>query len=151
MYWTKFLDKASEAGELDWKAIGGTWGIATSRLKDWAPSEVELPKILLNSCEAILNSGDKNSELMARYVHKYFYDMHLHFASLRNLLEPGAKLDYIVGNSTFYGIHVDSDKIYEKSLEILGYTNISTTIVRKRNSKKELYEFCVSARWNGQG
>jgi hypothetical protein len=147
MYWTKFLDKASEAGELDWKAIGGTWGIATSRLKDWAPTEVELPKILLISCEAILNSGDKNSELMARYVHKYFYDMHLHFSSLRHLLEPGAKLDYIVGNSTFYGIHVDSDKIYEKSLEILGYTDISTTIVRKRNSKKELYEFCVSARW----
>lgn len=26
MYWTQFLDTAREAGELDWKAIGGTWG-----------------------------------------------------------------------------------------------------------------------------
>jgi hypothetical protein len=151
MYWTKFLDKASEAGELDWKAIGGTWGIATSRLKDWSPTDIELPDILLTSCEKILNSGDKNSELMARYVHKYFYDMHLHFSSLRHLLENGAKLDYIVGNSTFYGIHVDSEKIYEKSLELLGFSNISSVIVRKRNSKKELYEYCVSAYWRELG
>lgn len=151
MYWTKFLDKANEAGELDWKAIGGTWGIATSRLKNWSPTDVELPEILLKSCAEILNSGDKNSELMARYVHKYFYDMHLHFSSLRPLLESGAKLDYIVGNSTFYGIHVASNKIYEESLELLGYSNISSTIVRKRNSKKELYEYCVSASWDNLG
>ncbi len=148
MYWTKFLDKANEAGELDWKAIGGTWGIATSRLKDWAPDDVELPDILLDACQKILNSGDKNSEVMARYVHKYFYDMHLHFSSLRPLLEKGAKLDYIVGNSTFYGIHVDSEKIYEESLRILGYSNISSYVVRKRNSNKHLYEYCVSASWD---
>ncbi|WP_346208930.1 hypothetical protein [Aeromonas salmonicida] len=148
MYWTKFLDKASEAGELDWKAIGGTWGIATSRLKDWAPSDIELPNTLLKSCEDILNSGDKNSELMARYVHKYFYDMHLHFSSIRPLLDENAKLDYIVGNSTFYGVHVPSDKIYEESLCLLGFSDVSSTIVRKRNSKKELFEYCVSARWS---
>lgn len=148
MYWTKFLDKSREAGELDWKAIGGTWGIATSRLKDWAPTDIELPDTLLHCCEKILNSGDKNSDLMARYVHKYFYDMHLHFSTLRPLLEDGAKIDYIVGNSTFYGVHVASDKIYEQSLELLGYEKISTEIVRKRNSKKQLYEYCVTAFWN---
>lgn len=148
MYWTKFLDKSREAGELDWKAIGGTWGIATSRLKEWAPTDIELPDTLIHCCEKILNSGDKNSDLMARYVHKYFYDMHLHFSTLRPLLEKGAKIDYIVGNSTFYGVHVASEKIYEQSLELLGYENISTEIVRKRNSKKQLYEYCVSAFWD---
>lgn len=148
MYWTKFLDKSREAGELDWKAIGGTWGIATSRLKEWAPTDIELPDSLIHCCEKILNSGDKNSDLMARYVHKYFYDMHLHFSTLRPLLEKGAKIDYIVGNSTFYGVHVASEKIYEQSLELLGYENISTEIVRKRNSKKQLYEYCVSAFWD---
>lgn len=148
MYWTKFLDKSREAGELDWKAIGGTWGIATSRLKEWAPTDIELPDTLTHCCEKILNSGDKNSDLMARYVHKYFYDMHLHFSTLRPLLEKGAKIDYIVGNSTFYGVHVASEKIYEQSLELLGYENISTEIVRKRNSKKQLYEYCVSAFWD---
>ena len=147
MYWTKFLDHAKEAGELDWKAIGGTWGIATSRLKDWAPTNVELPAILIAACRRIQNTGDKNSDLMARYVHKYFYDMHLHFTTLRKLLDKDAKLDYIVGNSTFYGVHVPSEKIYAESLRVLGYTNITSRIVRKRNSKKELYEYCVTATW----
>jgi len=151
MYWTKFLDEASEAGELDWKAIGGTWGIATSRLKDWAPNNIELPAVLLEVCDKILNSGDKNSGLMARYVHKYFFDMYLHFSSLRTVLDNNAKLDYIVGNSTFYGIHVPSEKIYERSLELLGYKDITSKIVRKRNCKKELYEYCVSAYWHKQG
>ena len=32
MYWLGFLKDAKQAGELDWKAIGGTWGVATSRL-----------------------------------------------------------------------------------------------------------------------
>jgi hypothetical protein len=37
MYWLGFLTDGAEAGELDWRAIGGTWGIATSRLKLWQP------------------------------------------------------------------------------------------------------------------
>ena len=39
MYWLGFLHDAREAGELDWQAIGGTWGVATSRLNDWSASE----------------------------------------------------------------------------------------------------------------
>lgn len=148
MYWTKFLQTAPEAGELDWKAIGGTWGIATSRLNEWTSDNVDLPSLLLDTCQKILNSGDKNSGLMARYVHKYFYDMYLHFAALRRLLSDGARLDYIVGNSTFYGIHVHTEKIYETTLLALGFSETKSRIIRRRNSKKELYEYCVSARWN---
>lgn len=149
MYWTKFLNEKKEAGELDWKAIGGTWGTATSKLKEWAPEGVELPESLLVVCEKILHAENKNADLMARYVHKYFYDMHSHFASLRGVLNAGAKIDYIVGNSSFYGSLVDSEKIFESSLISLGYENVSSRIVRKRNSKKELFEFCVTANWNG--
>ena len=39
MYWLSYLRDGREAGELDWKAIGGTWGIATSRVGKWSPSE----------------------------------------------------------------------------------------------------------------
>ena len=38
MYWLGFLAEPKEAGELDWQAIGGTWGVATSRLAKWSPS-----------------------------------------------------------------------------------------------------------------
>ncbi|MCH9287323.1 DNA adenine methylase [Klebsiella quasipneumoniae] len=145
MYWTKFLNHATEAADLDWKAIGGTWGSATSKLKTWHPSGIDLPELLIQKCNEIRMKDDKNADLMARYVHKYFYDMHQHFSSLKNLLNEGAKIDYIVGNSSFYGVKVDSEKIFEDSLLSLGFKNVSSRIVRKRNSNKELFEFCVTA------
>ena len=149
MYWTKFLNSARESGELDWKAIGGTWGVATSRLQDWTPNELELPNSLKLVVCQILKTEKKNASLMANYVWKYFHDMHLHFQNLRTSLRKGAVLSYIVGNSSFYGVQVQTEKLLEDSLKSLGFTNISNKIVRKRNSKKELFEYCIYATWEG--
>ncbi len=147
MYWAGFLEEAKEAGELDWKAIGGTWGTATSKLKTWVNDEKKLPNELADVVEKISSSGDKNSDLMAQYVFKYFSDMHKHFSGLRKILNPSAKIDYIIGNSSFYGNLVRAEVIMERSLSMLGFVDVSSSIVRKRNCNKELYEFCVSARW----
>ena len=149
MYWTGFLEEAKEAGELDWKAIGGTWGTATSKLKTWQNLINDLPSELLDIVNIISKSGDKNSDLMSQYVFKYFSDMHLHFSEMRKILNNGAKLDYIVGNSSFYGNLVRTESIMEESLKILGYYDVGNTVVRKRNTKKELFEYCVSAKWGG--
>ena len=108
MYWTKFLNSAREAGELDWKAIGGTWGVATSRLQDWTSSGLELPESLKPVVYQILETEKKNASLMANYVWKYFHDMHLHLQNLRTSLKKGAVLSYIVGNSSFYGVQVQT-------------------------------------------
>ncbi|MFO7538867.1 MAG: DNA adenine methylase [Chloroflexota bacterium] len=148
MYWTGFLREAKEAGELDWEAIGGTWGVATSRLKEWQPTRDDLPDKLHIVCEQIANSDNKKALLMSQYVKKYFHDMHDHFDALRHSLAPTARLRYIVGNSTFYGVHVNTEQIFQLILEALGYQNINCHIVRKRNSKKELFEYCVAATWN---
>ncbi len=147
MYWTKFLDSAREAGELDWKAIGGTWGVATSRLQDWTSNELELPKSLDVVVFQILETKKKNALLMANYVWKYFHDMHLHLQNLRTSLKKGAVISYIVGNSSFYGVQVQTEKLLENSLKSLGLTNIGNKVVRKRNSKRELFEHCVHATW----
>lgn len=147
MYWTKFLVTSREAGELDWKAIGGTWGVATSRLQDWESNGVELPESLKLIVSQILERKEKNASLMAKYVWKYFHDMHLHLYNLRSVLDKGAVLSYIVGNSSFYGVQVPTEKLLEDSLKPLGFTNIGSTVVRKRNSKKELFEYCVYATW----
>lgn len=56
-------------------------------------------------------------------------------------------LSYIVGNSSFYGVQVHTEILLEDSLRSLGFTNIGHKIVRKRNSKKELFEYCVYATW----
>ena len=36
MYWLGYLRDAKEAGALDWQAIGGTWGSATSNVAKWS-------------------------------------------------------------------------------------------------------------------
>lgn len=149
MYWMKFLGEASEAGEMDWKAIGGTWGIATSRLNGWGPNGKILPELLTSTVANIAASDGKNASLMATYVLKYFYDMHLHYASLPNVLEPGAQLHYIVGNSSFFGNMVDTAAILKASMQMLGYENTASTVIRKRNSNKALYEYDVTAIWPG--
>ena len=65
----------------------------------------------------------------------------------RNSLKKGAVLSYIVGNSSFYGMQVHTEKILEDSLRSIGFTNVGSKVVRKRNSKKELFEYCVYATW----
>lgn len=147
MYWTKFLSQAKEAGELDWLAVGGTWGIATSRLNSWQIEEKALPKQVFSTVESIRKSGGKNASLLATYVLKYFHDMHLHLSSLRSILADDAELHYIVGNSTFFGNMVDTPALLSESMRLLGYSKIQSEIVRKRNCNKALYEYSISATW----
>lgn len=147
MYWLKFLSTGAEAGDLDWKAIGGTWGSATSKLHDWEQLSPQLPNELHNVCNLIANADDKNGKTMALYVHKFFDDMFLHLSNLRNHLNQGAKLYYVLGNSSFYSNYVDTDIITKEILKSLGYKNIDSKIIRKRNSKSKLYEYIISATW----
>lgn len=148
MYWLGFLESGEQAGELDWKSIGGTWGCATSRLSSWTQKTNHLPQRLLDTCKAIEGSDTKNGKTMATYVHKFFDDMYIHFSNLRHHLLPNATINYILGNSSFYGHFVDTDVIIMEILKELDYTNISSRIIRKRNSKSNLYEYIISASYS---
>jgi hypothetical protein len=85
--------------------------------------------------------------VLANYVAKYFDDMWSHFLRLTPVLDRGAELHYIVGNSTFYGTLISTELLYAEMLEALGFSEIECRAIRKRNSKKELVEFDVIARW----
>lgn len=149
MYWLGYLENGREAGELDWSAIGGTWGIATSRLNDWQPTQNDFENQLLQtSVENIANEGNKNGRLLSNYVLKYFDDMWMHFKMLRTSLAPRAEIHYIVGNSSFYGVLLPVEQILADMLNRLGFEHIRWIPLRKRNSKKELIEFDVVAIWN---
>ncbi len=145
MFWLGFLREAREAGELDWQAIGGTWGVATSRLMSWEPTHDCSISSLAQTIQAISAADGKNSQLLALYVKKYFYDLDRHIETIRSLLRPGAEVYYIVGNSTFYGVRVDTPMLYEESLRSHGFKQVKSRVIRKRNSKKELFEYCTSA------
>lgn len=144
MYWLGYLHEAREAGDLDWEAIGGTWGIATSRLAQWSPDGIEIGHM---GFDALVNEIGKTSPVLANYVHKYFVDMVAHLTSLSHVLAHGAQVFYVVGNSKFYDTVVPVEKIFVSLLTQCGFSNAASHLLRKRNSKKELYEFVVSAEW----
>ena len=86
---------------------------------------------------------------MGNYVDKYFDDMFGHFKALKRVMRPGGQIHYIIGNSTFYGTLVNTQEIYADMLRKIGFGNVDIRPMRKRNSKKELVEYCVSATAGG--
>ncbi len=147
MYWLGHLSEAREAGELDWQAIGGTWGVATSRLSHWQPGDAFRPRSLQRALSAMRRSDAKNAELLARYVERYFEDAWHHLVRCVKLIHRPGSVDYIVGNSTFYGVIVPTERIYAEMLHELKGRKVGVEMLRKRNSKKELYEYRVCARF----
>ena len=55
-------------------------------------------------------------------------------------------MHYVVGNSSFYGELVPTERIYAELLSEVGFGAVSIRTLRKRNSKHELFEFDVSAK-----
>jgi len=143
MYWLGYLSDAREAADLDWQAIGGTWGVATSRLLKWDSNGI---RIQYSEFDSIIEKIRTRSSLLANYVHKYFSDISLHLASLYNIVAADARVFYVVGNSKFYETLVPVEAIYASLLQQNGFVDVAIETLRKRNSKKELLEFVVSAR-----
>jgi hypothetical protein len=144
MYWLGFLATGREAGDLDWQAIGGTWGVATSRLAEWSPRHPlspELQRVLLKIRSAHL----KNGPLLANYVQKYFEDVLEHLQAMLALLRPGASAHYILGNSIFYGHEVPAQELLARQMAQVGLCDVRIVPLRKRNSKRGLLEFHISA------
>ena len=142
MYWLGFLESGRQAGELDWQAIGGTWGCATSNLSDWQPAngEVAFPHF-----DDIVAAISQENPLLGKYVHRYFDDIKLHLRSLREIMTPHGRCFYIVGNSKFYDTMLPVEEIYAALFEDAGFTDVGWKVIRKRNSKKELFEYVVHA------
>lgn len=142
MYWLGFLSDGRQAGELDWSAIGGTWGVATSFLSSWqARGDLDLPQ--LNS---ITRRIARESPVLSRYVERYFCDMDQHIAGVGRVLARGGEAHYVIGNSKFFGVMVPAEKLFAALFERHGFENMRTRTLRRRTSKKELFEFLVSAR-----
>jgi hypothetical protein len=144
MYWLGFLKDGRAAGELDWQAIGGTWGCATSNVAKWQPGEGAA--IPYAGFADILRRIAAQSDVLSRYVHKYFVDMARHCAGLFRCVRPGGVVQYIVGNSKFYDVLLPAQEILAALFAAAGFADATAQATRKRTSKKELFEYVVSAR-----
>ncbi len=147
MYWLGYLTNGRQAGELDWQAIGGTWGCATSLLNSWEASKTAT--ISIDGFDRIIREISDGCEALGRYVHKYFEDMVRHIDSLKAVLARGARCHYIVGNSKFYDTLLPVEQIFASLFERAGFKRVRVETLRKRTSKKELFEFCVYAETPG--
>jgi hypothetical protein len=141
MYWLGHLEQASDAGDLDWQAIGGTWGSATSRVAAWRSDEPSS----LPGLSALTRGIAQRSDVLGRYVAKYFHDMQQHARSLSRVVARGGQVHYVVGNSKFFDVLVPAERLFAEIFERSGFRDASVTTLRKRTSKRELYEFLVSA------
>ena len=145
MYWLDYINVTTDASDLDWNTIGGTWGSATSKLRYWKMHTTLLPHFLIEIAQNISMVENKSSKLMANYVLKYFEDMTTHFQAVFETIKSGGNIYYIVGNSSFYGYVVPSELIYKEILTKIGFRDVKSTVIRKRNCNKNLYEYCISA------
>jgi DNA modification methylase len=145
MYWLKFITTAVDSSTIDWDSIGGTWGSATSKLLTWKPVAGFKSKQLQDTVKTIAETNEKNSHIMSIYVHKYFCDMHEHIKRLYSVINKNAQVYYIVGNSSFFNVPVDSAALFQEMFETNGFSTVQSRIIRKRNCKKALYEYCINA------
>jgi hypothetical protein len=143
MYWLQYLDDRSAAGVLDWKAIGGTWGSATSNLGSWSPDAGSAP--LPVTLAPLLAAIAERSPILSNYVRKYFHDMALHLESLARVLRRGGRAQFVIGNSKFYDVVVPAEQLLAEQFEMSGFRRATIRTLRKRSSKKELFEYLVSA------
>lgn len=141
MYWLDYLRDGKEAGALDWKAIGGTWGSATSNVAKWSNPGTEIP---FDGFAKVVDGIAEKSALLANYVHKYFVDIWKHLESLKGVLKTDASVNYIVGNSKFYDVLLPVEQIFAAMFREVGFSSVSIRAIRKRTSKKELFEFVVA-------
>ncbi|QTA80488.1 SAM-dependent methyltransferase [Desulfonema limicola] len=97
------------------------------------------------------NSGFE--KLYSTVTRLYFGGMAKHLAELREVLKPGAKLAYVVGDQASYlRIMIKTGKLLSEIAQSLGYNLIRVDLFRKRYAsvtKSELCEEVVVLSWNG--
>ncbi len=65
---------------------------------------------------------------------------------MRSSLRAGTRLQYIIGNARYYGVGFDSDQVFCELLAACGFVDITSRVLRRRSSSRQLFEYCVSAR-----
>ncbi len=89
----------------------------------------------------------------ARVTTLYFGGMARHFADLRRVLRPGARLAYVVGDqASFFRIMIRTGKLLGKIAESLGYELEGLDLFRTRlatATREQLREEVLLLRWPG--
>ncbi|MEC4805123.1 MAG: hypothetical protein SAJ72_12765 [Jaaginema sp. PMC 1080.18] len=142
LYFMELLKDVKQATEIDLKAIGGTWGRATSILQKNLISPPDDLKPYLDYYSEL----SQKSILMCNYATKYFIDMQKHIRSLKEVTSSNFRGAYVVGNSRLSGVEVFTEVILARMFEKEGFEVDKIITFRKRGGKKKLYETAICIR-----
>ena len=152
-----FINSKEELRELKKRLVrSNTRGIYKGDDDDkWVSEFPEIQRI----AEAIENrrielGKDSGFERMyAKAAKLYFGGMAKHLSDLRNILRPGAKLAYVVGDQASYlRVMIRTGKILGDIAESLGYELLNIDLFRTRlatATKEQLREEVVILQWKG--
>jgi hypothetical protein len=136
LFFMELIEDGNEATELDIKAIGGTWGRATSILQ----KEFLEPNEGISEFLTYIPELKEKSLLMCNYATKYFNMMDDHIKELRTRVNKGFRGVYVVGNSRLSGVEIYTEIILGRIFEKQGFHFDKVVVFRKRGGKKKLYE-----------
>lgn len=136
LFFMELIEDSNEATELDIKAIGGTWGRATSNLQ----KEFLEPNEGIGEFLTYISELRDKSLLMCNYATNYFNMMDDHIKELRKRVNKGFKGVYVVGNSRLSGVEIYTEIILGRIFEKQGFNFDKVVVFRKRGGKKKLYE-----------
>ena len=93
--------------------------------------------------------------MYARVTKLYFGGMRKHLAELREILRPGARLAYVVGDQASYlRVMICTGRLLADIAESLGYKVLKIDLFRTRlatTTRKKLREEVLVLRWPGEG
>ncbi|MFX0182676.1 MAG: hypothetical protein ACFE95_06285 [Candidatus Hodarchaeota archaeon] len=107
-----------------------------------------LPEITMIA-EQVKDSKPFNKKIPAM-ITAYFSDIKSTFVNLLSMLETKAKLVIVIGDSCFAGVHIPTDLLISKIMELIGYKVNKIEIVRFRRStfhKTRLRESIIHLEW----
>lgn len=116
--------------------------IAVQQIAD----EIEMRRIQLGKTSGF-------EKLYGKVTKLYFGGMTRHLSNLREVLRPGARLAYVVGDQASYlRIKIHTGQLLAEIAETLGYDVIGIDLFRTRTAtatRDQLREEVVLLRWNG--
>ena len=145
LFFFDLFDNPRQASRLDFKTIGGTWGIATTRL---VKGKVQpLYPVIEEVVGPVADKIRSNDNLMANYVMKYFNLLAKQILAMEQVAAENIRVAYVVGNSEIKNVYVETDVLLGKIFEGLGlgYRVKEINRFRKRHSGVDLYESVVYA------
>lgn len=121
----------------------------------WIAGHAEIQRIAdeIEKRRVDLGKTSGFERMYAKVTRQYFGGMARHFADLRAVLRPGARLAYVVGDQASYlRIMIRTGQLLAEIAQSLGYEVVRLDLFRTRfatATKEELREEVVILRWPG--